>query len=48
MRRRPLDLTSPAFGTQADAQFVGWLCQQVPFHAVGTKVNDAVLLKMLC
>jgi hypothetical protein len=22
---------------------VNWLCQQLPFHAVGTKVNDAVL-----
>lgn len=27
---------------------MGWLCQQLPFHAVGTKVNDAVLWTMLC
>ena len=48
MRQRALDLTSPAFGTQALRQMVDWLCQQLPFHAFGTKVNDAVLWTMLC
>jgi hypothetical protein len=48
MRQRPLDLTSPAFGKQALLPLVNWLCQQLPFHAVGTKVNDAVLWTMLC
>jgi hypothetical protein len=48
MRQRSLELTSPAFGTQALRQMVGWLCQQLPFHAFGTKVNDAVLWTMLC
>ncbi|MBS1807405.1 MAG: transposase [Acidobacteria bacterium] len=48
MRQRSLDLTSPAFGKQAVAHLVNWLCQQLPFHTVGTKVNDAVLWTMLC
>ena len=48
MRQRSLDLTSPAFGKQALSHWVNWLCQQLPFHAVGTKVNDAVLWTMLC
>jgi len=48
MRQRSLDLTSPAFGKQALAHLVDGLCQQLPFHAVGTKVNDAVLWTMLC
>ena len=48
MRQRSLDLTSPAFGKQAVAQMVDWLCQQLPLHAVGSKVTDAVLWTMLC
>jgi hypothetical protein len=48
MRQRSLDLTSPAFGAQALRQMVDWLCQQLPFHAFGTKVHDAVLWTMLC
>jgi IS4 transposase len=48
MRQRPLDLTSPAFGPQALTHLVEWLCQQMPFHAIGTKVNDVVLWTMLC
>lgn len=48
MRQRSLDLTSPAFGRQALRQMVDWLCQQLPSHSVGTKVNDAVLWTMLC
>lgn len=48
MRQRSLDLTSPAFGKQALSHLVNWLCQQLPLHAVGTKVNDAVLWTMLC
>jgi hypothetical protein len=48
MRQRALDLTSPAFGKQALQHWVDWLCQQLPFHSFGTKVNDAVLWTMLC
>lgn len=48
MRQRSLDLTSPVFGKQALAHLADWLCQQLPFHTVGAKVNDAVLWTMLC